>query len=176
MELSAPPGVIETPQQSRDRWLTIAACALYEARRAAFPEAYPLPWDQAPRAVSQDFRYLAMSAYRRSLPFVSQVLVEMVAMHYATLEGWIYPDCDNKIAPDVDQRDRAAFAAQRRQNFRHKARQIISAIWQYLEHDTDTEAQRKQTVDRASGQVTADAMVVSNWRSTQGLPSEVNRG
>lgn len=164
------------PPDKRSYWLDQAAIALYEARCAEFPEAYPLPWDMATKAVRQDFRYLAMSAYRRSLPYVRDVMTETVAMTYASLEGWIYPDCDNKDRRDADPKNRAAFAAQRRQNFRHKARQIVTAIFQYLEHDTDTEAQRKLAVDRTSGQLMADAMVVSSYRSTRGVPSEVNRG
>lgn len=144
--------IVEPPSHARERWLDKAAFSLYEARRAEFPDAYPLAWDQATRQVRAEFRFLAMSAYRRSLPLVASVLVEIVAMNYANLEGWIYPDCDNKYAFNVPDDDRAAFASQRRQNFRHKAQQIIASIFGYLEMDCDTEAQRKQSV----GGVTLD--------------------
>lgn len=172
-----PPGqdVLESSSAARERWLEQAAFALYEARRAEFPDAYPLPWDMASKTVRDDCRYRTMAAHRRGLPFVKDVLVEMIAMNYANLEGWVYPDCDNKDRCDVSESDRAAFAAQRRQNFRHKASQIVQSVWNYLEHDTDTEAQRKQSIDRAGGQLLADRMIVSNWRSNRGIP-EVNRG
>jgi hypothetical protein len=159
---------------TRERWIEKAAFSLYEARRAEFPEAYPLSWDQAPRSVRGDFRYLAKSAYRRSLPLVRDVLTEMIASAYANLEGWIYPACDNKTAFSVPESDREVFAAQRRQNFRHKAQQIVTTIWQYLEHDVDTAEQRQRTVDRAGGQMMADATIVSHWRKTRG--GAVNHG
>lgn len=176
MPIPASQDVLEPAADTRDRWLDKAAFSLYEARRAELPEAFPLAWDMAPRQVRKDFRYLAMSAYRRSLPLVGDVLIETVAQNYANLEGWVWPDCDNKERWDVSDSDRAAFAAQRRQNFRHKASQLLSRIWQYLEIDCDTEAQRKIAVERAGGQLKADQMVVSHWRSRRGIPSEVNRG
>jgi hypothetical protein len=135
-----------------------------------------LPWPDAARAVQQDFRYLAMSAYRRALPLVNAVLVERLASAYANQEGWIYPDCDNKPTPEVYERDLAAAVAQRRQLFRHKARQILTAIWAYLEHDTDTEAQRQQAMNRVEGQLKADQMVVSMFRGRRGVNASANHG
>lgn len=176
MQLPPEQGVIESPMAARTKWLDKAAFALYEARRSEFPEAFPLPWDVAPRSVRQDFRYLAMAAYRRSLPLVRDVLIEMVAQAYANLEGWIYPDCDNKAHHDVRDRDRPAMAAQRRQQFRHKAEQLLTTINQYLEIDCDTEPQRQKTVDRIAGQLEADRQVVSLYRSRRGIPTQVNHG
>lgn len=72
----------------RDRWLEQAAFALYRARQAEFPEAFPLTWDLAPKSVRGDFRYIVKSAYRRSLPMVSDCLTEIVATTYANQEGW----------------------------------------------------------------------------------------
>lgn len=176
MPVPASQDVLEPMRHTRDRWIDQAAFALYEARRAEFPERYPLAWDEAPKAVRAEFRYLAMAAYRRSLPLVGDTLTEIVAANYANLEGWIYPACDNKYAFSVPEDERETFAAQRRQNFRHKGRQLLHAIWQYLEHDTDTEAQRQIMVDRAEGQRKADVMIVSTWRSKKGIPSEPQHG
>lgn len=176
MQLPKGQDIVHEAGPDRERWLERAAHALYEARRAEFPEAFPLPWDLTTHQDRVNFRYLAKSAYRRSLPFVPQVLVEMLAMSYANLEGWIYPDCDNKIDPGVRDEDRPACAAQRRQRFRDKARQLASVFHNYLEHDVDTEAQRKKTIDRAGAQLMADQMIVSNYRSRRGVPTEVNRG
>lgn len=163
-------------RRSREQWIEQAAFCLYEARRVEAPEDFPQPWDLAPKSDRDDCRYRAMSAFRRGLPFVRDVLVEMLAMNYANLEGWLYPDCDNKYDPQTPERDRAAVSAQRRQRFRQKARQLVAAIFNYLEHDTDTEAQRKLTIERAGGQLMADRMVVSNYRSSRGIPTEVQRG
>jgi hypothetical protein len=160
---------------TRQQWLDRAAFALYQAQRTEFPEAFPLPWDQAPPSVRADRRYLIMTAYRRTLPLVPETLTEIVAMNYANLDGWVWPGCDNKSALSVPDNERAAHAAQRRQGFRHKARQLLSSIFNYLEHDTDTEAQRRITVDRAEHQRNADAMVVSFYRNQRGI-LEVNRG
>lgn len=160
----------------RDFWLDRAAHALFELRREEHPAICPQPWDLAPVSVRRDFRYLAMSAYRRSLPLVKEVLIENAANNYANLEGWIYPDCDNKPAPGIDERQRPVFAAQRRQLFRDKARQLVVGILQYLEVDCDTEAQRQIVVDRAEGQRKADVMIVSNWRSLKGIRGEANHG
>lgn len=167
--MQPPQDVIETPAQCRDRCLEHAAFALYEARRAEFPEQFPLPWDLAPKSVRGDFRFMAMAAYRRSLPYVRETLEEMTAMQIASLDGYTYPGCDNKPEPDIYERDRPVRAAQRRQEFRHRARRILTHLWQYLEIDCDTEAQRKITVDRAGGQLMADRMIVSDWRAKKGI-------
>lgn len=161
---------------SRERWLNQAGFSLYQAARAQYPDRFPLPWDLVPTKVRDDFRYLAMAAYRRTLPLVDKVLVEMVAMNLANLDGYIYPDCDNRRVPGVAEDERPAVAAQRRQAYRHKARQIISSIGQYLEHDSDTEAQRKQTVERVERQLQADRMVASQFRASKGIPVDINRG
>lgn len=167
--------IFESPEASRNRWLEQASFALYEARRAELPEAYPLPWDQAPKAVRDDCRYRAKTAYRLGLPHAKDVLIEMIAAAYANLEGWIYPDCDNKAPWNVNEDDRGAFAAQRRQNFRHKASQLVRTFINYLEHDVDTEEQRRKSVARAGGQLMADQMMVSMWRSKRGM-GEANHG
>lgn len=164
-----PPQDVIAPTETRERWIEKAAFALYEARRAEFPEAYPLSWDQVTRRERGDFRFMAMASYRRSLPLVKDVLVQTVAMNLANLDGWIWPDCDNKVAFTVADEDRAAYAAQRRQDYIRKAQQLIASIFGYLETDCDTEAQRKITVDRAEGQRTADVMIVSYWRSSRGM-------
>lgn len=157
-------------RRSRDQWLDQAAHALFEAKKAEYPDEQPLPWDLVPQSVRVDFRYRAMAAHRLSLPLVRDVLVEMIAMAYANLEGWIYPDCDNQYAFHTPTDERPAKAAQRRQGFRHKARQILSSVWQYLEYDTDTEAQRKVTMQRVEGQLQADRMIVAYYRDKKGMP------
>lgn len=160
---------------TREQLIEKAAFALYEARRSEFPDAQPIAWDLASKRVRQDFRYLAMSAYRRSLPMVAEVLTELVAQNYANLEGWIYPDCDNRTPFSVPEQDRAAYASQRRQDFRRKAQELVASIFGYLEHDTDSEAQRKLTVERIEGQRQADVMIVSYWRSSRGM-GQANHG
>lgn len=176
MPLPSGQDVLESSSDARARWLAQAAHALYEAQRAEYPERYPLPWDMAEKAARDDCRYRAMGAHRRGQPYAKEALVERMASEYANLEGWVYPDCDNKRGMDVAETDRPALAAQRRQAFRHKARQIVAAVFRYLEYDTDTEEQRKKEVDRAGGQLMADRMVVAHWREHRGMPSEVNRG
>lgn len=163
-------------RRSREQWLDQAAHALFEAKKAEYPDAQPLPWDLVPANVRADYRYLVMAAYRRTLPLVDKVLVEMVAQTYANLEGYIYPDCTNRRLHEEDESARPARAAQRRQAFRHKAREMLTAIWAYLEIDCDTDAQRKITVERVDGQLQADRMVVSMYRESRGIPGTVQHG
>lgn len=166
----------DTVTRTPDQWIEQAAFCLHEAKKAACPDMTPLPWDLEPRAVRGDFRFLAMASHRRSLPLVRECLIELTASNLANLDGWQYPGCDNKHLPEETDSERAARAAQRRQSYRHKAREILSAAFRYLEVDCDTEAQRKITVERAEGQRLADSSVVSFYRQSRGIPTEVNRG
>jgi hypothetical protein len=166
-----PPGqdlVHDGDGRTRQQWLDQATFCLYQARKAECPEAYPLPFDQAPRSVRADLRYLVMTAYRRLLPLVPETLAEIVAMNLANLDGFIYPDCDNKPEPGVAEHDQPARAAQRRQDFRRKSREILHMIFSYLEHDCDTDAQRQIVVDQAKAQRERDVQTVSSWRSRRG--------
>lgn len=169
--------IVESPTAGRERWIDKAAFSLYEARRAEFPDAYPLAWDLVPSAIRRDFRYSAVASYRRNLPLVRDVLIEQTAAQLATLDGYCYPDCDNKPERGgMDQVETNAIIAQRRQLYRHKARSIVAAMFRFLELDTETEAQRRDVLDRVTAQMYLDQTAVSLFRRRKGIPVGVNRG
>lgn len=125
--------------------------------------------------IKRDIRYRLMGAIRRGIASCRAVAIERVASTLANLDGEIWPACDAITSPNWKPEQRAAIVAQRRQLYRHKAVQIIAALYGYMEveHPSETEEHRQLLIRQAVEQREADVKAVTEWRDSIGMPSQV---
>ena len=125
----------------------------------------------------QDLRYRLMGAIRRGINSCRMVAIERVAGALANLDGEVWPGCDLHVSPNWKPEQRAALTAQRRQRYRHKAVQVIAALYGYMEveHPSETEEHRQLLIRQAVEQREADIVTVKAWKESIGMPSTVRR-
>ena len=127
--------------------------------------------------IKRDIRYRLMGAIRRGINSCRMVAIERVAGALANLDGEVWPGCDLHVSPNWKPEQRAALIAQRRQKYRHKAVQVIAALYGYMEveHPSETEEHRQLLMRHANEQREADAQAVKEWRGSIGMPSTVSQ-
>ncbi len=143
-----------------------AAFWLYEAERLAHPDL--LPWDEAPSAIRNDFRYRAVAAQHEGDQDIRRVRIQRIAQTLATADGFVWPACSNKINHDLplNPEQIAAIVAERRQHYLHVARLIDSAEHQYMEvmATDETPELRQSVISAAHQQQIDDEQAVKTWR------------
>jgi hypothetical protein len=157
-----------------DHPLDAIASTLYEQERCDHPSRNMPPWERANRVLRADARYRAQAAHHRSSPTIKAVLVEEIARTLATLDGFIWPSCENKLASACESPEqRRALTAHIRQRFRHNAREVITAHDAYLDTNAavELEEMRVEVIKRAKAQQLEDVQAVQEWKRLRGQPS-----
>ena len=155
--------------------LTLAAEHVYRAEHL---------YDRSPHFGSDDaedmrtdLRYRLIGAVRRGINSCRMVAVERVAGALATLDGETWPTCDLHVSPNWKPAQREAIVAQRRQRYRHKAVQVIAALYGYMEveHPSETEEHRQLLIRQVREQFEADTRTMTEWKESIGMPSTVSQ-
>lgn len=130
-----------------DEHLQRATEHLYYATQAYHPKPLPHHLDTDVADMLVDARFRVQGAHKRGDPTVRAAAIETLAAVMAVAHGDIWPACINQLSMELPVAKRAAFAAMRRQKYRHHARIYHSEVFRYYELCSDTTEQRQAILD-----------------------------
>ena len=151
-----------------NEYLEAAAESLYRAGQVRQPRPLPPYESDDAREMRADCRYRILGAHKRGDAKARLVAVERIAIVLATLNGDIWPDCDNQIHQGLSVERRAVLAAMRRQRYRHQAGRVCAEVAKFYEIDDHTDAELSLWIDTAQARREADTKIMSAYRGRIG--------